>query len=328
VSLIGHGNVSLDVARMLLTPASELARRDVPSGVLDVLARSSVKHVSILGRRGPLQASFTNKEVREMMRLKEASMDAIDPRWWEGAATTTTSRQQARLCELLKKGSTNPPRSTEKTWSIEFFKSPVRLSPPSPSSSQQLATLELQHTTLDPLTARAVPTTGQTSTLATSLVITSLGFHADPSGAFFDPASGHVRTRGRGGRVVTSSGEGVKGVYASGWAGTGAKGVLAATMVNANEVAQAILEDGEGSGGGGGGDAEAECVRRLLGTHANSTDNPPPEVEKAMGEGRVIGYREWKLVDDEEVRRGEVLGKERERMGSWLEVKAFLEACK
>src|SRR5882762_10007882 len=64
VTLIGNGNVSLDIARMLLSSPSALAKYDIPEEVVDVLSRSNVKHVSIVARRGPFEAAFTVKELR------------------------------------------------------------------------------------------------------------------------------------------------------------------------------------------------------------------------------------------------------------------------
>ena len=46
---------------------------------------------------------------------------------------------------------------------------------------------------------------------------------------------------------------------------------------------------------------------------------------KALKEKKVTQYAEWKKIDEEEVRRGEVSGKKRERMG-WVEVSKFLES--
>ena len=45
VSIIGNGNISLDVARMLLTNVTVLSQYDVPQPVLDLLSCSTVKHV-------------------------------------------------------------------------------------------------------------------------------------------------------------------------------------------------------------------------------------------------------------------------------------------
>jgi hypothetical protein len=50
-------------------------------------------------------------------------------------------------------------------------------------------------------------------------------------------------------------------------------------------------------------------------------------VQKALEEGMVTNYADWKKVDEEEVRRGEAIGKERERMG-WVEASKFLNKPK
>ena len=229
VTLIGQGNVSLDVARMLLSPPEHLAQYDVPTTVLDVLRRSAVQHVSIVGRRGPLQAAFTTKELREMMNLADASMVPLAPGILERPADgPPLTRQQTRTLDLLRKGSKNPPGSTRKTWSLDFFRSPTGLVTPSTTSDK--AILSLAHTQLDPA-LRAVPT-GETSTLRTDLVVTALGHRAEPSAPWYDPALGHIRTLGA--RVVdATAGRIVRNAYASGWAAMGARGVLASTMLDA-----------------------------------------------------------------------------------------------
>ena len=326
VSLIGNGNVSLDIARMLLTSVSVLEKYDVPRSVLEVLSQSQVKHVSIIGRRGPLEAAFTMKELREMINLPEASMVPVDPALLEPPLDTPLTRQQSRVLQLLQKGSKNTFGTTSKTWSLDFFRSPVGLAPPIDSS---LAQLTLAHTSLDPTHTRAIPT-GETSTLPTSMVITSLGFHADPSSSFYDPALGHLRTLS--GRVITSAGKALKNVYASGWAATGAKGVLAATMINAYAIADTIISDWISSAEHlestsvspppPPGVVDSEVAESVLnpGSHP---EHPPQEIVDGLKTGLVTDYHDWKAIDTEEVRRGEVLGKERERMG-WYEARAFL----
>jgi adrenodoxin-NADP+ reductase len=91
----------------------------------------------------------------------------------------------------------------------------------------------LAHTKVDPTTRRAVPT-GDTSTQDTSVVVTSLGFHQDST-------TGHLRTDA--GRIISPPGTVVKNVYASGSTETGAKGVLAGTMLDAYHVAETISSD-------------------------------------------------------------------------------------
>ncbi len=343
VTLIGQGNVSLDVARMLLTPPDILAKYDVPTTVLDVLRRSAVQHVSIVGRRGPLQAAFTTKELREMMNLPDASMVPLDPALLASAENSgTLTRQQSRTRQLLQKGSKNTFGTTKKTWSLDFFRSPTGLvTPTDPTSSDSHAQLTLAHTTLDPSSSRALPT-GESSTLSTDLVITSLGHRAEPSAPWYDPALGHLRTVGPG-RVIDSDGRVVRNVYASGWAAMGARGVLASTMMDAYAVADTILRDHFPAAGPGedvqtapvGGaepaadELEAAKTRKVevLLPKEVDLDAVPPEVEAGLGEGQVTTFEDWKALDEAEVGRGKLLGKERERMG-WKEAHEFLSALR
>ena len=52
-------------------------------------------------------------------------------------------------------------------------------------------------------------------------------------------------------------------------------------------------------------------------------DAIPPEVDAGLKEGRVTDFRDWEKVNAEEIRRGEEMGKERERM-DWEEAHSFL----
>ncbi|KAJ7600966.1 hypothetical protein C8J56DRAFT_911732 [Mycena floridula] len=291
VTLIGQGNVSLDVARMLLTPPANLAKYDVPETVLQVLERSKVRHVSILGRRGPFEAAFTTKELREMMNLPDAAMVPISPFFLNPPSETKPSRQQSRTLDLLRKGSQNVYGTTAKTWSLDFYRSPLGLT--IPSSSSEMAELTVAHTVVDSETQRAIPT-GETSTLSTSLVVTSLGFEAEADNPYFDLATGHLRTER--GRVIDSTGATVKNVYASGWAGTGAKGVLASTMIDAYAVADQILLD-------------------LADQSIEFDEQPPSQVIAGLKDNLVTTYDDWKLIDEAETKLGEKQGKERERLG-------------
>ena len=325
VSIIGNGNVSLDVARMLLTDVKVLSRYDVPQPVLDVFSRSTVKHVSIIGRRGPLEAAFTIKELREMINLPDASMIPLNPSLLTTPSSSNSpTRQQTRILQLLQKGSKNQHGTTSKTWSLDFFRSPIGLVVPPPNNNNNNASssaqLSLSHTTLDPQTNRAVPTE-ETSTLPTDLVITSLGFHGEPRDTFYDPRLGHLRNVS--GRITTihagtisNNNNNNNNIYASGWAATGAKGVLASTMMNAYGVADTIISDWVGKNKHNGRD------NKVLDLHDND-DEPPEEVQAGLKEGLVTDYADWKKIDEEEVRRGVAIGKERERMG-WVEASKFL----
>ncbi|KAK7025265.1 mitochondrial NADPH:adrenodoxin oxidoreductase [Favolaschia claudopus] len=317
VSLIGNGNVALDVARILLTPPSVLDKYDVPQPVLEVLHRSTVRHVDIIARRGPINAAFTAKELRELINLPDASMRPIEPSLL--VPPDSASRQQSRILQLLAKGSRNPFGSTPKTWALEFFKSPIGISPPPPGETQPL--LHLAHTAFDANGQIAVPQIDTPSAppqlLPTSLVIPSLGFRAEPATPFFDATLGHLRTQA--GRILDKQGRVLHNVYASGWAANGAKGVLATTMMDAYAVADVVSGDIMNTEQAQISPSEQEFVMNLTPTD----DEPPSLVGEACAARRIITYADWKRVDQEEIRRGELLGKERERM-DWEAARAFL----
>lgn len=67
--VIGNGNVAVDVARILLKENSELATTDISEEALAALAESNIRKVSLVGRRGPVQAAFTTAELRELLTL-------------------------------------------------------------------------------------------------------------------------------------------------------------------------------------------------------------------------------------------------------------------
>ena len=326
VTVIGNGNVALDVARMLLAPLEHLAKHDVPRSVLGVLEKSKVRHVSIVGRRGPREAAFTTKELREMMTLPNAPMAPPDGEIMKEAMADSEgsggplTRQQKRLLDLMKKGSKNVFKpgigGPEKSWSLDFFRSPTGIVP---ANHERGMNLTLAHTALEPPTAnstyrKAVPT-GQTSTLQTDLVYTSLGYTSSPADAWFDPALSHIRNTG--GRVIDENGKLVKGVYTSGWAASGAKGVLASTMLDAHTIIDTILSDLRSQNDAAPqiqtttvsppsipSSAASDFV--CLANPKADIESVPPEVMDGIMCGNVMDYVSWKKVDAEEIRRGHV----------------------
>jgi len=319
ISIIGQGNVSLDIARILLSRPEHLRQYDIPERVLAHLAKSTVEHISIIGRRGPYEAAFTAKELRELLDLPNVLMEPLPPEILQPKDGIKPTRQQSRIASLLQRGSKETPKGPSedfKHWSLEFFRSPTGVVPAPRSVSSNLE-LRLAHTALDH-NNKAVPT-GVTSSLPTDLIITSLGHRSEPTTHWYDPGLGHVRNVS--GRVGDEMGNLLKNVYTSGWASTGARGVLATTMMDAYNVAQTLLSDARDPV------PEAKSVMSE-GVEEGSLDDLPEEVECGLESLRVITHDGWKLIDEEEVRRGVALGgKERERM-DWNEVHRYLQSTR
>ena len=314
VSIIGQGNVSLDIARILLSRPENLRQYDISERVLSHLMKSTVKHVSIIGRRGPFEVAFTAKELRELLDLPGVVMNPLPQETLQPKEGIKPTRQQSRVLSLLQRGSKEGPSGGVKSWSLEFFRSPTAMVPtPDPAPSK--LELSLAHTTLDS-NKKAVPTEA-TSILHTDLIITSLGHRSESTTQWYDPALGHVRNVS--GRVVDERGNVLKNVYTSGWASTGAKGVLATTMMNAYDVAQTLLLDARDPISG------AKSVMREK-VNESDLDELPQGVKSGLDTSQVITYDAWKQIDEEEIRRGTALrGKERERM-EWNEIKRYLQS--
>ena len=103
VVVIGNGNVAIDVCRMLLKSPQDLAGTDMPEHAVEALARLKVKRVTLVGRRGVCQSSFTTKELRELSRLPELRMAALSeeiersltPASWEEMEVGRTTEARA-----------------------------------------------------------------------------------------------------------------------------------------------------------------------------------------------------------------------------------------
>lgn len=63
--VIGQGNVALDVARMLLEDVDVLRKTDITDHALAEIARSKIKRIHVVGRRGPMQVSEASSLANE-----------------------------------------------------------------------------------------------------------------------------------------------------------------------------------------------------------------------------------------------------------------------
>jgi adrenodoxin-NADP+ reductase len=96
VGIVGAGNVALDCARLLLKPPAALAPTDVAQHALAALRSSAVSRVHIFARRGPLQAQFTGKELREVLALDNVDIH-VDPETYEASEAERTAAGLARM---------------------------------------------------------------------------------------------------------------------------------------------------------------------------------------------------------------------------------------
>ncbi|ORY34639.1 hypothetical protein BCR39DRAFT_513755 [Naematelia encephala] len=331
VTVIGHGNVALDVARILLKPVQSLDKTDMPQSVLDVLEKSKVRTVTVVGRRGPAQVSFTTKEFREMLHLPRVEYKGIDGVLAQQATKMVKGdRMRTRLLGLMSgssngQGDEGQGQGGKKEFKLEFLQSPKAFL--SESGNGRVETIEWTKNQLlvpspqdeqgspPQSQAESVPrpqviarSTGQTSKTKTDLVIESVGYRSEPLGIGeewnlpFDGIRGRISNVS--GRVVGEDGNAIPGMYAAGWAARGPVGVIASTMNDAYSLSALILQD------------HFDSPSTISNPSAPLGNEPrldlPEAVQIGLKQGKVVDLAGWKRIDEAEQKRA-TGGKQREK---------------
>jgi len=289
VVVVGIGNVAVDIARMILTPVDILRKYDTTECWLEKLVESRVKRVVLVGRRGPLNVSFTIKELRELVKL-EGTRPVLHTEQYLPIKdiVPTLQRPRKRLIELLVKTALDPADKktkarwdvAEKEWELKLFRSPVEFI--AGSDGESVAGVQLAVNA--PAGEESVQQTDQTETIETGLVLRSIGYKSVQAEANlpFDAKKGVVPNEG--GRVEP-------GLYTAGWLATGPRGVIIDTMNTAFKVGANIVEDLSSSA------TNEKPGRAGMGALASSTS-----------------WSDWETLDRLEEQEGHKTGKLREKI--------------
>lgn len=328
VSIIGNGNVAIDVARILLAdPKGHWAPTDISTEATELLAKSKVRRVNIVARRGLLESAFTNKEIRELkdvakhlkvrfLPIEDSIIDPIRPK------AKLLGRVDKRKFGILEKAS-DESRSlgvTEpgyKEWKLEYLKSPKEfLRHDSDPSLLKATVFDINEPHTDSLTKRVtVKPTGKTFTLKNELVILSIGYkgsslkgYEEVGIAFNHKSNSLVHHDGRlllASHVSKDIGDVdhkynyAKGWYTSGWIKNGPKGVIATTMMDAFDTADKVLED------------------LTNGVHTEAKLEEP--IEQTLGSD-IMTWANWETLNAYELKKGEELEKSRNKVASAAEM--------
>lgn len=223
-AIVGNGNVALDVARMLLKDPTSLQRTDITSRALEKLRQSSVKHVDIVGRRGLYQASFTTKEIRELLKEPGVALtnDSVE---WSGMRPQ--ERQLKRKLDVLRKGSSTKEEDAKKTWRLKFWRAPLGLS----GNSMEWTVTRLNGTSAE--------STGEIEVDRADIIFGSIGYVSSP---LPDLEQLGIDWNHEKQTVAAKKGSHVGGnVWAAGWVRTGPVGVIMTTMMDAFSTADEII---------------------------------------------------------------------------------------
>ncbi|EGX54651.1 NADPH-ferredoxin reductase [Streptomyces zinciresistens K42] len=290
--VVGVGNVAVDVARMLARGPAELGPTDMPQGAFTALAASRVGEISVVGRRGPSQARFTTKELRELGGLPDTEVRcdagelALDPAYLDPSELPAARR---RNVEVLRGWTGAAERSAGRRIRLRFFLRPVELL----AEAGRVGAVRFERTAPDG--RGGVTGTGVFEEIEAQLVLRSVGYRGVPlDGVPFDPATGTVPHLA--GRVLRGGGA-APGEYVAGWIKRGPTGVIGTNRPCAKETVAALLAD-----------AAVLRARRL-------PEDPLTALRAAGAEP--VPWAGWRAIERAEAALGASLGRSVVKLPDW-----------
>jgi len=297
--VVGNGNVALDVARILVSDPDVLAKSDIADHALESLHGRGVEEVVVIGRRGPLQATFTTLELRELGDLEAmeevdvivdlADFDKITDEELEAAGKTVKQN-----VKVMRGYAETTPRGAKRRIVFRFQTSPIEL-----RGDGRVESIVLGHNELVDDGGRVVAKdTGVREELPAQLVVRAVGYRgvATP-GLPFDDRSGTIPHTD--GRV-----EGSENEYVVGWIKRGPSGVIGSNKKDSAATVDTLLADLEG-----------RTLREFGPDHSETL------VEWLLSrQPKLVTDDHWKLIDEHERGLGEPHGRPRVKLTSVAEL--------
>lgn len=309
--IIGQGNVAADICRILMRPIDELRTSDIAEHALEALSRSKVREVHIVGRRGPVQAKFTTKELRELASLA-GTVSTIETEHLALSETcnaelaSNSSAVAKRNLDVFRGLSENVADGRRRIH-FRFLASPVALLGQARVERLRLVCNRLEGAPFEQIAVA----TERHEDLACGLVFRSIGYKGIPiPGLPFDSVRGVVPNEA--GRVH-ADGASLPGLFVTGWLKRGPSGIIGTNRADSLETVEALLED----------------LPKLAATHAPGLGSIRPIIERRSG--RIVSLSDWFAIDGAEVNRGSKVGKPREkftRISEMLSVLPHREGAK
>jgi len=307
--VIGHGNVAIDISRILSKSIDELRSSDIPESALEVLSQKKLKHVHMVGRRGPIQAKFTTKELHELGKLSNChvSLDPIHLNLKSACQqelddlSNTVVQKNYKVMQSYGSNFSELNDKSNTQISIDFMLNPKYF-----TGDKQLSSVLFEQTYLegDPF-SQTCKSLENLIEIPCGLAFTSVGFR----GTLLEnlPVNEPKRTlTNQNSKLLGSNGETVKGLYAAGWVKRGPQGVIGTNRECAQNTVDNILKDSPALI-----ETSAEGKAGLL-TMLNQKNR------------RYVTFEDWKVIDNKEVEKGQALGKPREKFVTVEEMLACL----
>jgi len=275
VAVIGLGNVAVDVTRILIKPVSELEPSDIPQHVLDALARSTVRRVHVVGRRGPEHATFTTKELKELGEIPSVDV-IVDPADLPAdfALAAASNKVVARNLEVMSDWSKRESHA-EKSIQFHFYCAPVNM---------DLERGVLIVTKMKLEDDGRIVSSGEVKDIEAQMVIRSIGYRGEGlPGVPFDPESNVIPS-------VDSAVVGLENSYVAGWIKRGPSGIIGTNKKDA-----------------------VACINQLVSRRSESKASSAEMIDQLLAARNVevVDFEGWKRIDAREKELGQSRGKER-----------------
>ena len=267
--IIGVGNVALDVARVLAKTAIEMSVTDLVPYAAVVAHSSPIKDVHMVGRRGPVEAAFTNVELREMGELENAAPimnpDHLPSKIVANYMSDRDLRLREKNLETMRSFLDVSADGKSKKVHFGFYASPVEI-----IGQNRVEGVRVEKTIVD--SEGRVHGTSETYDIPCQLVITCIGSRACPIG--------DLPFNQKWGIVENEAGKVAQRLYAVGWLKRGASGTIGTNKNDSLEVVDRIISEYDAGGRKGLTGIDALLAERDI---------------------RIVSFADWQVIDRLEV---------------------------
>ena len=244
VAVVGVGNVALDISRILAKTGEELTVTEIPDNVYESLKNNKAETVHMFGRRGPAQAKFTPKELRELDESDtiQVLVDPEDIDYDELSEQVRRSDKSIDLnCQVLEQYAMREPDDAPHKIHIHFFEEPVEVL----TEGDAIVGIRTERQELDG--NGGIRGTGKFTDWPVQQVYHAVGYRSEPvEGVPFD-LERHVIPND-GGRVLVTAEEGAAPedkLYVTGWIKRGPVGLIGNTKSDAKETTDMLIADAD-----------------------------------------------------------------------------------
>jgi ferredoxin--NADP+ reductase len=279
--VIGAGNVAMDVARMLALNPTELDPTDTADHALGTFHQSKIRHVILCARRGPEHAAFTAPELRELAKLEHTNViiDADEIHQAIARVGENAEKHVASNLDAMLHVAENGRNSSERTLEFRFLLAPEEI-----TGQERVESVTFAH---NKVSDDKVSATGERSTVKTGLVISAIGYEAEPIEGITYEAG---RVRNENGAVANTN------LYVVGWAKRGPSGVIGTNKSDASDVIDLLISQ--------------------LPVEPKSAG----DITELLAGKVVIDQSAWERINAAEVAAGEPLGKPRKKVANHAEL--------